>query len=256
MISYAQTFEDVLLWRALREVKGGFYVDVGAHDPEEHSVTRWFYGEGWSGINIEPHPHFHALLAQARPRDENIACAAGAEPGTATLHLVGTTGLSSLNADTARSAERIGYPVTEALTVPVRPLREILAPHAGRDIHFLKIDAEGSERAVLEGMDFARDRPWIVLIEATLPNSPVENSHVWRDVIEAARYRDVWFDGLNRWFVAEERAALGPLIALPPNPFDGYRRASEVALQDALDAAREAAKRGQALKRALARWWK
>jgi FkbM family methyltransferase len=240
MISYAQSFEDVLLWRALREVKRGFYVDVGAQDPEADSVTRWFYGEGWSGINIEPHPAFHARLARARQRDTNLACAAGAKRGRATLHVIGRTGLSSLERGIARAAEVRGHRRTQALRVPVRPLRDILAPFAGRDLHFLKIDAEGSERAVLEGMDFSRDRPWVVLIEATFPNSPEECSHLWRDVIEAARYRDVWFDGLNRWFVAEERAALGPLIALPPNPFDGFRRAREVALEKKLSAARSA----------------
>jgi hypothetical protein len=29
-ISYAQNYEDVILWRALRHVEKGFYVDVGA----------------------------------------------------------------------------------------------------------------------------------------------------------------------------------------------------------------------------------
>lgn len=240
MISYAQSFEDVLLWRALREVKGGFYVDVGAHDPDRDSVTRWFYGQGWSGVNIEPHTAFHAKLLRARKRDLNLDCAAGAKRGTATLHLVGSTGLSSLGKRTALAAKRHGHAITEALRVKVRPLRDILAPFAGRDLHFLKVDAEGSERAVLEGMDFSRDRPWIVLVEATVPNSRVENSHLWRDVLEGARYRDVWFDGLNRWFVAEERAALGALLALPPNPFDGYRRAREVALEKRLSAAKSA----------------
>ena len=34
-ISYAQNYEDVILWRALRDVEHGFYVDVGAADPED-----------------------------------------------------------------------------------------------------------------------------------------------------------------------------------------------------------------------------
>ena len=34
MISYAQNFEDVMLWRALRHVPKGFYIDVDAHEPE------------------------------------------------------------------------------------------------------------------------------------------------------------------------------------------------------------------------------
>ena len=33
-VSYAQNGEDVVLWRALSHVENGFYVDVGAADPE------------------------------------------------------------------------------------------------------------------------------------------------------------------------------------------------------------------------------
>ncbi len=32
-ISHAQNFEDVILWRALKHVQNGFYIDVGAQDP-------------------------------------------------------------------------------------------------------------------------------------------------------------------------------------------------------------------------------
>src|SRR5438477_8765804 len=40
MISYAQNFEDVLLARVFSAQTTGFYVDVGAHDPEIFSVTK------------------------------------------------------------------------------------------------------------------------------------------------------------------------------------------------------------------------
>ena len=53
IISYAQTREDVLLWRALHNVDRGFYIDVGAHDPTALSVTRAFYDHGWHGIDVE-----------------------------------------------------------------------------------------------------------------------------------------------------------------------------------------------------------
>lgn len=45
-ISYAQNFEDVMLRRALRSVERGFYIDVGAADPVEMSVTKTFYDAG------------------------------------------------------------------------------------------------------------------------------------------------------------------------------------------------------------------
>ena len=41
-LSYAQNMEDVMLHRALREVKQGFYVDVGANSPDLQSVTKAF----------------------------------------------------------------------------------------------------------------------------------------------------------------------------------------------------------------------
>jgi hypothetical protein len=62
IISYAQNREDILLWRALRDLADGFYIDVGAEDPTQNSVTRAFYERGWHGINVEPVPgHFDKL---------------------------------------------------------------------------------------------------------------------------------------------------------------------------------------------------
>jgi hypothetical protein len=53
-ISYAQNQGDVMLYRALGDVKQGFYIDVGAQDPVIDSVTKAFYDGGWHGIDIEP----------------------------------------------------------------------------------------------------------------------------------------------------------------------------------------------------------
>ena len=77
MRSYSQNFEDVMLRRALQDIRCGFYIDVGAFDPLMDSVTNWFYGEGWSGINIEPNPEMLATLQVARTRDVNLGCAIG-----------------------------------------------------------------------------------------------------------------------------------------------------------------------------------
>ena len=38
-ISFAQNLEDVVLYRALKGITHGFYVDVGANSPDEQSVT-------------------------------------------------------------------------------------------------------------------------------------------------------------------------------------------------------------------------
>ena len=79
--SYAQLLEDVILYCALKDVDKGFYIDVGASDPTQLSVTKFFYDRGWHGINIEPLPDKCALLAEKRPRDVNLCIGLGNKRG-------------------------------------------------------------------------------------------------------------------------------------------------------------------------------
>ena len=108
-ISYAQNYEDVMLWRALQEVKHGFYVDVGAADPEEWSVTRAFYDRGWSGINVEPLDEYFDKLSHARPRDTNLKVAVAREAGVRTLHTIAGSGLSTFNPRIAARHKTAGW---------------------------------------------------------------------------------------------------------------------------------------------------
>ena len=227
MISYAQNFEDVILWRVFKDVNCGRYVDVGAFHPEIDSVTKWFYDQGWSGINIEPVPESFDVLNAARPRDHNIRAAAGSQTGVAEMTVFPESrGLSSLcppggsnsNSQMARTLVQVN----------VLPLRQILEPYAAEAIHFLKIDAEGGERDVLIGMDFHRFRPWVVLVEATEPLTSVPASQQWKAILTANRYHQVYFDGLNEFFVAAEHEDLASRFQTPPNVFDEFELASTV----------------------------
>jgi hypothetical protein len=95
IISYAQNYEDVILFRALKDVSKGFYIDVGAMDPVEESVTKAFYDAGWNGINIEPLEQNYQKFIKDRPRDININCLAGDQSGEAVFYELVNTGLST-----------------------------------------------------------------------------------------------------------------------------------------------------------------
>ncbi len=222
-ISYSQNAEDVLLWRALGQVENGFYIDVGANDPEEHSVTKAFYDAGWRGISIEPLPSFHQAFLEQRPRDVNLAIAAGSANGELTLYdTPQVRGWASPDQAVAELHRSEGHQVVE-LSVPVQTLASVCEEYVqGRQIHFLKIDVEGFEGEVLKGMDFARWRPWVLVIEATLPNSRETNHASWEHMVTSRRYRFVWFDGLNRYYVAEEHSELAQHFGIQPNVFDDY----------------------------------
>jgi FkbM family methyltransferase len=225
-VSYAQNFEDVMLRRAFRDVEAGFYVDVGAWEPDIDSVTKALYESGWHGINIEPGPVF-PRLAQGRPRDINLQLALGAEEGRRTLHVhhADTTvlGTSTLRTKAASETQQ-GDLRVESCEVEVRTLAQVLDTHAGgRHIHFLKIDAEGAEREIIQGADWQRHRPELLVIEATRPNSTDRNDAAWSPLLAAAGYRAVWFDGLNAWFLREESMARAAAFQVPPNVFDDFR---------------------------------
>jgi hypothetical protein len=46
IISYPQNFEDIMFYRSLKNVKDGFYIDIGAADPIAESVSKLFYDKG------------------------------------------------------------------------------------------------------------------------------------------------------------------------------------------------------------------
>jgi FkbM family methyltransferase len=222
LISFAQNGEDVVLWRALRHVENGFYIDVGACDPDELSVTRLFYDHGWSGINIEPSKEFHDRCVAARPRDVNLNVAVTEQTGVVRFLHVPGTGLSTTLDEVAAKAASRGFEV-ERRDVPALTLADICASARRDTIHFLKIDVEGGEQAVLEGADFQRFRPWIVVVEATVPLSTERSDAQWRDLLLGAGYEQAYFDGVNLYFVAEEHRELAEKLAFPPNALDDYK---------------------------------
>jgi FkbM family methyltransferase len=224
MISYAQNREDVLLNRVFSEVTTGFYVDVGAHHPTICSITKHFYDKGWRGLNIEPGLKFPAFLRE-RPLDINLNVAASdrcgtlnfyehpADPGTSTVCDQLAQGLEHCR------ASRYERPV-EALT-----LAEIFERHAVPAIDFMSVDVEGHERCVLLGNDWARFRPRALVIEATLPYTNIPCHDRWEDVLTAANYLFAHFDGINRYYVSAEEAALLEKFRQPVNVLDNYELA-------------------------------
>lgn len=214
MISYAQNGEDVLLARCFPGRSSGFYIDVGANSPVLDSVTFHFHQLGWRGVNVEPLPWRHRELVRYRPRDINLQAACGAVTGRAVLRADPLDGLSAFERS---GAEAEG---DERLAVDVTTLALICEQHAPDRIDFLKVDVEGAERAVLEGADFQRFRPAVVVVEATKPNSPERNDADWEMLLTGADYLPAYFDGLNRYFVSREESPLIDVFATPPNVFD------------------------------------
>jgi FkbM family methyltransferase len=217
MLSYAQNQEDVLLWRVLSDVDPaqGFYIDIGANHPVIDSVTKHFYDAGWHGINVEPVAAHAERLRAERPRDVNLHAAVGAEHGTLTLHrVVENDGLSTIDPAMAEGYRGQGMTI-DSVDVPVVTLAEIFDEHVDGPVHFLKIDVEGHEQEVIEGGNWSRDRPHLLVIEATKPEN-------WEHRLAEVGYERVLDDGINYVYVAEEHAELGDALRRPVTVVDRF----------------------------------
>lgn len=209
-----------MLWRALKHVKQGLYVDVGAQHPVIDSVSLAFYEHGWRGVHIEPVPAYANLLRKHRPDEVVIQAAVGAKQGLLTFFDIKETGLSTADEDIAYRHREAGLEVRE-IVVPCLTLDEALSPFAGKEIHWLKIDVEGYECQVLEGWG-STIRPWVVVIESTLPRTQTESYQDWEHLILGLGYKCKYFDGLNRFYISAEHADLQDAFRCGPNFFDDF----------------------------------
>jgi len=230
-VSYAQNFEDIMLHRALKHVRHGFYVDVGAQHPTKDSVTKAFSLAGWRGMNIEPVKHWFEMLEADRPHDVNLNVAVAEREGFLELFEVEGTGLSTTDAGFAERHRAEGHRVS-GYRVPTVTLDSIFAEQGVREVHFLKVDCEGAERTALASCSFQDVRPWVVTVEATEPNSQVDVHEQWESLLVDRGYVLAYRDGLNRYYVAQEHAELLPSFDLPPNVFDDFVRVDDKKAHD------------------------
>jgi FkbM family methyltransferase len=222
LISYAQNHEDVLLWRALQHVENGLYIDVGASDPSEDSITKLFYDRGWTGINIEPSVESYEKLCKERSHDINLCCATGDYEGSITFYDVPTRGWSTSDREIGEFYSNNNENVL-VRGVEVCTLNTIIERYQTYVIHFLKIDVEGAEESVLKGLDLSKFRPWLLLIESLSPISHIPSHDQWEASVLDSGYKFVYSDGLNRFYLAEEHYEdLSHNFDHPPNVLDNF----------------------------------
>lgn len=234
------------VWRAFQAVSipqkppHFTYVDVGANHPFDLSITASLHQMGWRGILVEADAEFAEELRRFRPLDKIYQVAASNRSGQITFYQVAGTGLGTLSNTEAAAARAGGLDVVENI-VPTATLDFILADafaggeQPNSEIHFMSIDVEGAETQVLEGLDLSKFRPWVLCIEAIDAKSKEPSHHSWQEKVLSSNYRYVAFDGINRWFVADEHSDLADALSIPLNPIDiglfGWMRSDDLAVR-------------------------
>jgi FkbM family methyltransferase len=200
---YSQYYEDYILAYVFKDHENGFYVDVGANDPDDSSVTKYFYLAGWRGINIEPIPELVEKLNKSRPEDTNKGVAISDRPGELPFYKsVKNSGLSTLSPKIAASHRANGYEFTKVM-IPVTTLTAVLDEHAKNksEITFLNVDVEGFEKQVFSSLDFKRYIPRVIMAESTAPLTEAPTQQAWEPILLDNGYIFAMDDGLNRYYV-------------------------------------------------------
>ena len=177
---------------------------------------------GMGGIHVEPIPCRAAALRRERPGDLVLETAIGELEGRLRFfEFPDADGLSTCDEDIAEKRRAEGFTQRER-EIPCLPLSQLFDRHVRREVHWLKIDVEGYEGAVIRSWRPSMVRPWLVVIESTEPRTQINAYSAWEAGLLALGYRFVYFDGLNRFYVSEAHPELAASFTCGPNSFDNF----------------------------------
>jgi len=167
--SFSGEGEDMILRKIFYKKQNGFYVDIGAYHPKKSSNTYHFYKNGWSGINIDAMPGSMKIFKQLRPRDINIECPIGKDYELIRFYEFEDKALNGFESEKLKNKDQSKPQnvIKRIHELKSKSLNSILNSYLpiNQKIDFMSIDVEGNEMSILEGFDFIKYSPAIILVE-------------------------------------------------------------------------------------------
>lgn len=171
-VSYAQNREDVVLWRALRGISHGRYLEMRPGLTDAGRATRALYEQGWDGVVVVDEPERTCEHMRGRSRDR----------------VVGVADVGNLGPD---------------------------------PLHLLVLGAGQTTPRALFDVALVAGRPWVVVVD-----DDEHRRHEEQDtVLTGAGYRMTLFDGVSRFYLADDHPELASALSYPACSRDAYVRA-------------------------------
>ena len=186
-----------LVWQFFGRRKDGFFVEVGANEPQTGSQT-WFLEErGWHGILVEPQSRFYERLCQVRPQSRvfQVACGGPGHPKEMPLYVAEVPSKTGL----VKNLVEVSTKYVQTEMVKIMPLDAVLEEAGSPSVDFVSIDVEGTQLDVLRGFTLSRHQPALLLVEDHLHHLKVHR------YLKQQGYRLVKRIGLNNWYVPKNR---------------------------------------------------
>jgi FkbM family methyltransferase len=202
----SQYGEDVTAFEMLGPQTKGFYVEAGAFDGRDLSVTYAFDAMGWDGLLVEPLPERAEACARNRPTARVVHAALGGRgaSGEATLNRTRDPRGGMFSYTGQRREALVAQVHNDApVRVPQTSLDALLAGHTG-PIDLVVLDVEGAELDVLAGFDLRRWRPRVLVIEDNTRGQDQALTAYMKD----QPYKLAGVLEVNRFYALEDEPAL------------------------------------------------
>ena len=200
--SYAQWGDDRLVLDYFAGRDGCTFLEAGANDPISLSQTYLLEQNGWQGVLVEPVASCCERLRAVRTGSQVFQNALGAPEDRGTLRLFVPDGLTELTrAHEAGDEDLVGEHIEAAFMT----LNEVLNAAGLKQLTYLSLDLEGMEDRALLGLDFAKYRPELIIVE-----DRVEHLRTHRLLLSRG-YRLVRRNGSNHWYLPKGAAFSVPV---------------------------------------------
>jgi FkbM family methyltransferase len=197
--TFSQHGEDRFVLDYFKGRPPGCYVDVGASHPFRISNTYLLYLNGWRGITVEPMPHLSQKHRQYRPDDRHFNVGAGSHEGAMTLYNLTPGVLTTFDKEVATDHLNNGRAVLSSLLeIRIRTISSLCTEAQVNNIEFLDVDCEGYDLRVLEGINWAVNRPKLVCVETGGIVRPAESDI--HKLMSEAGYKVLTGLGYNTFF--------------------------------------------------------
>lgn len=220
-VSYAEFFEDVIIWRALKNTMNGFYIDIGPINKGNFSVTEAFYQRGWRGINVELTEERMNRLNQCRPRDKNVQLFFGRKGLTYKYWEFPKDDFLTFDDQMVDLVDESIAELVVPRLVQAVSWDALFESFLIEEIQLLRINVHGAELILLEGFDFNKIRPWIILISLSRFNSTQSTSEIC-SLLESKGYEATLKSGGFIIFSDRRRGGFIDQLRFVPNFWDSF----------------------------------
>ena len=165
--SFSETYgEDLFVNYFFKDLKKGFYVDIGCNLPKSGSLTYSLYKKGWNGIKVDISKRSIELNKIHRKRDINLNVSVGKdEKEVDSFIFYDNCSMNTVNKKFSKYTEKSVNKKPEINRISQKKLDTILKQNKIAKINYLNIDVEGNESEVLSGFKISQFMPELVSIE-------------------------------------------------------------------------------------------